>query len=254
MAAMSKMRWARACFPILIGCAMPAVAATSAHRTSASATFARRAITVEEIHGTARPKTLTAPDTRTRAIARFSTWKFKGHDSLLSVFVGGDDHVFPGGPDGELLWAPDSDALAVTADDAPDAADTAAGPDPSAGADQQTHFEASILVRPDHGRHWRRFDLTTNIAALFAPKMRCDDADARPDVAVIGFTSGARAVVVAQVPRSVGCADPGSFAGFIVDTATGAPLMDLSAATLRTRYRAMLGRRLMPRRHHRRHR
>ena len=42
--------------------------------------------------------TVAAPDGRTRAIARFTNWKRRPTDDHLTVFVGGDDHHFPGGP------------------------------------------------------------------------------------------------------------------------------------------------------------
>src|ERR1700712_2518366 len=73
--------------------------------------FARHAVRIADIHGSSRPMTVTAPDDRTRAIARFSAAKSADDDGGLTVFLGGDDHDLAGGPRAELLWAPDSRAL-----------------------------------------------------------------------------------------------------------------------------------------------
>jgi hypothetical protein len=188
-----------------------------------AARFARHGLGVADIYGGIRPKTLVAPDGRTRAVARFTDWSADGKDRF-TVFLGGEDHDFPAGPNAELLWAPDSHAIAVTAD---------AG---SAGGS-----EVSVMVRGIKGRrwHWRRIDLADRIADLFAPKMDC--AGVTPDVGAIGWTSGQRLIVVARVPRHAHCAARGMFAGYIVDVPGGEPLMDLDARTLRRHYGRMLG-------------
>lgn len=187
--------------------------------------FGKQAVSVADIHGSPRPMTVTAPNGRTRAIARFSD--FTGTDSddgHLSVFIGGDDHDFSGGPNGELLWAPDSTAIAVTSD--------------NGAIDGQ--YETSIMVKPEKGRHWRETDITDRIAKLFKPHMDCEE-DEDPNVGAIGFTSGQRLIVAAQVPRRSSCVDRGSFAAYIVDVDSGEVLMELSQKQVEARYRRMLG-------------
>jgi hypothetical protein len=203
-----------------------------------AALFARHATTLADIYGSSRPMTVTAPDDRTRAIARFTNWRHRPADDHLTVFLGGDDHHFAGGPKAELLWAPDSRALAVTADD---------GATPSA-------FDLSILVRRKKGRHWRQIDLTRRVARLFAPEMRCPDADETPNVGAVGWTSGQRLIVAAEVPPHIGCANGGHVEAYVVDVPTGEVLMRLEPRTLRRRYRAMLGTVFAGEGRHRRHR
>ncbi len=188
--------------------------------------FSRHAIGVADVYGGPRPMTVSAPDGHTRAIARFSDWA-PDDDSKdrLSVFIGGDDHDFPGGAKTELLWAPDSRALAVTAN----------------SADADGGFETSILVRKPKGRHWREIDLTDTITALFASRMRCDDDAEIPDIGAVGWTSGQRLIVAAQVPADAGCANVGAFMAYIVDVPSGDVLMQVTPAALRQRYRHMLG-------------
>jgi hypothetical protein len=187
--------------------------------------FARQATSVADIHGEPRPMTVTAPNGRTRAIARFSDYTASDSvDGHLSVFLGGDDHDFPGGPNGELLWAPDSNAIAVTAD--------------NGGTDGQ--FGTSIMVRPDKGRHWREIDITDRVARLFKPRMDCEE-DEDPNVGAIGWTSGQRLIVAAQVPRRSSCVARGSFAAYIVDAGSGDVLMELSQKVIQQRYARMLG-------------
>jgi hypothetical protein len=205
-----------------------------------AALFARHATTLTDIYGSSRPMTVTAPDDRTRAIARFTNWRNRPTDDHLTVFLGGDDHHFAGGPKAELLWAPDSRAIAVTADD---------GATPSG-------FALSILVRKAKGRHWRQIGLTERVTRLFAPEMRCADEDEVPNVGAVGWTSGQRLIVAAQVPPHVGCADGGHVAAYVVDVPSGEVLMRLDPRTLHRRYRAMLGTALAGggRHRHRRHR
>jgi hypothetical protein len=187
--------------------------------------FARQATGVADIAGSPRPKTVTAPNGRSRAVARFSDWSTDDSDDHLTVFLGGDDHRFPAGPNAELLWSPDSAALAVTADEG-----GAAG-----------SYALTILVKKEKGRHWREVEVTEKVVRLFTPHMRCDD-DETPNVAALGWISGQRLLVMAQVPPHSSCRNMGRYAGYIVDTVTGEPLMDVSSKLLRTRYRAMLGR------------
>jgi len=187
--------------------------------------FARHAVRIADIHGSSRPMTVTAPDDRTRAIARFSAAKSADDDGGLTVFLGGDDHDFAGGPRAELLWAPDSRALAVTADDVGDATG---------------RFDLSILVRRKKGRHWRQIDLSDRVARLFAPEMRCDDRQT-PNVGAVGWTSGQRLIVAAQVPPHSRCANMGHVAAYVVDVKSGDVLMELDPQTLHRRYRRMLG-------------
>lgn len=187
--------------------------------------FAKHAVGVSDIYGSPRPMTVTAPDGRTRAIARFSDWTpDDDSDDHLSVFIGGDDHDFAGGPKAELLWAPDSRALAVTAN--------------KGGATGS--FETTILVRKPKGRHWREISLTRKVRKLFKPHMQCDD-DEKANVGAVGWTSGQRLIVAAQVPTHSSCADRGSTAAYIVDVQTGDVLMDVDARTLQRRYGQMLG-------------
>jgi hypothetical protein len=187
--------------------------------------FGKQATSVADIHGSPRPMTVTAPNGRTRAIARFSDFTAAdSDDGHLSVFLGGDDHDFPGGANGELLWAPDSNAIAVTAD--------------NGGIDGQ--YETTIMIRPDKGRHWRETDITDKIAKLFKPRMDCEE-DEDPNVGAIGWTSGQRLIVAAQVPRRSSCVDRGSFAAYVVDVDSGDVLMELDQRAIRQRYTKMLG-------------
>lgn len=201
-----------------------------------AAPFARHATTLADIYGTPRPKTVSAPDGRTRAIARFSDWNARESHGHLTVFLGGDDHRFPGGPHAELLWAPDSRAIAVTAHDG-----TGEGGAKGGAA-------LSILVRKAKGHHWRQIGLTKRVAALFAPQMRCADADeggdsldVSPDVGAVGWTSGQRLIVAAHVPLRSRCRNRGQIAAYIVDVPSGDVLMRIDPRTLHRRHRAMLG-------------
>ena len=186
--------------------------------------FARHAVGVADVHGSSRPMTVTAPDDRTRAIARFTGGKTADDDGHLTVFLGGDDHHFAGGPNAELLWAPDSRAIAVTADDG--------------GATGS--FELSILVRKAKGRHWRQVALSKRVATLFAPEMRCDDEEV-PNVGAVGWTSAQRLIVAAQVPPHSRCRAIGHVAAYVVDVKSGEVLMEIDPQTLHRRYRRMLG-------------
>jgi hypothetical protein len=216
-------RWARAFLLLTILGAAPIEAAP----------FARHGIKVTDIYGGIRPKTITGPDGRTRAVARFTDWRRDGKDRF-TVFLGGQDHDFPAGPNAELLWAPDSRAIAVTADDG-----GAAGT-----------YEASVLIKGVKGRRWRwrRVDFSQRIATLFKPRMHCDD-DEIPNVGAVGWTSGKRLIAVAQVPPHSSCANMGFVAGYIVDVPSGDVLMDIDLRTLRERYGRMLGSSLAPKRH-----
>ncbi len=185
--------------------------------------FARHAVKLTDIYGSPRPMTVTAPDDRTRAIARFSPAR-GSDDGGLTVFLGGDDHDFAGGPNAELLWAPDSRALAVTADD---------------GGATGT-FDLSILVRRKKGRHWRQIDLSDRVAKVFAPEMHCDERET-PNVGAVGWTSGQRLIVAAQVPPHSSCANMGHVAAYIADVKSGDVLMKVDPRTLHRHYRRMLG-------------
>jgi hypothetical protein len=213
------------------------VASLGIAQPAAAGLFAKHAIGISGVYGGPRPMTLTAPDGHTRAIARFSDWA-PDDDSKdsLSVFIGGDDHDFSGGAKTELLWAPDSRALAVTANGA------------------EGGYGTTILVRKPKGRHWREIDVTREVRKLFAPRMRCDDADEKPNVGAVGWTSGQRLIVAAQVPRHGSCANRGSFAAYVVDVPTGDVLMDIDQRTLRRHYRRMLGTALSATSSHKHHR
>lgn len=199
--------------------------ATLAAQPASAGLFGKQATSVADIHGSPRPMTVTAPNGRTRAIARFSDFTASdSDDGHLSVFLGGDDHDFPGGPNGELLWAPDSNGIAVTAD--------------NGAIDGQ--YEVSIMTRPDKGRHWRETDITDKVAKLFKPRMDCEE-DEDPNIGAIGWTSGQRLIVAAQVPRRSSCVDRGSFAAYVVDADSGDVLMEMDQRTIRQRYGRMLG-------------
>jgi hypothetical protein len=224
---MPMQRLASALLLVLLG-AMPATAAP----------FARHGVKLKQIYGSPRPMTVTAPDGRTRAVARFSDFSADDSDARLAVFVGGEDHDFPGGAHAELLWAPHSRAIAVTANDG-----GAVG-----------GYETAILVRPAKGHHWRQIDLTDKVSKLFAPWMRCD-GDEEPNVAAIGWTSGRRLIVVAEVPSHSSCANKGAFTGYVVDVPSGDVLMEIDRQTLRRHYGGMLGTALAssPKHRHSRH-
>lgn len=196
-----------------------------AAQPAAAGLFGKQATSVADIHGSPRPMTVTAPNGRSRAIARFSDFTASDSDNgHLSVFLGGDDHDFPGGPNGELLWAPDSDAIAVTAD--------------NGAIDGQ--YETHIMTRPEKGRHWHETDITEKVSKLFKPRMECEE-DEDPNIGAIGWTSGQRLIVAAQVPRRSSCIDRGSFAAYIVDVDSGDVLMEMDQRTVERRYRRMLG-------------
>jgi hypothetical protein len=201
------------------------VASLAIGHPAAAGLFAKHAISVSGVYGGPRPMTVTAPDGHTRAIARFSDWA-PGEESKdsLSVFIGGDDHDFPGGPNAELLWSPDSRALAVTAD----------------GGGAIGSFETTLLVRKPKGRHWREISLTRAVTRLFQPRMRCDGEE-QPNIGAVGWTSEKRLIVAAQVPPDSSCSNMGMTAAYIVDVQTGDVLMDIDQRALQQRYRRMLG-------------
>jgi hypothetical protein len=204
---------------------------------ASAARFARHGVKLAQIYGSPRPMTITAPDGHTRAVARFSDFSADDSDAHLAVFVGGEDHDFPGGPNAELLWAPHSRAIAVTAN--------------RGGA--VGGYEAVVLVRPPKGHHWWQIDLADKVSKLFAPRMRCDKEEA-PNVAAIGWTSGRRLIVIAQVPLHSSCENRGAFTGYVVDVPSGDVLMEIDRQTLRQRYGRMLGTALSAsRKHYRRH-
>jgi hypothetical protein len=202
-----------------------------------AAPFARHGVKLKPIYGSPRPMTVTAPDGRTRAVARYSDFSADDSDARLAVFIGGEDHGFPGGPNAELLWAPHSRAIAVTANDG------------GAGGG----YETAVLVRPAKGHHWRQIDLTDRVSKLFASQMRCD-GDEEPNIAAIGWTSGRRLIVVAQVPLHSSCSNMGSFTGYVVDVPSGDVLMEIDRASLRRHYARMLGSALAPSKHRHRQR
>jgi hypothetical protein len=215
---MPMLRRANAFLLLTILCAVPMGAGARA------GLFARHAVKIADIHGSSRPMTVTAPDDRTRAIARFSDGRTADDEGHLSVFLGGDDHDFAGGPKAELLWSPDSRALAVTADEG--------------GATGR--FALSILVRKAKGRHWRQIDLGDRVTAVFAPEMRCDRRET-PNIGAVGWTSGQRLIVAAQVPAHANCRNAQHVVAYIVDAKSGNVLMKVDPHTLHGRYRRMLG-------------
>ena len=107
-----------------------------------------------DIVGSSRPMTVSAPDDSTRAVARFTEGK---EDGTLTVYLGvRGGFEFPGGPGAELLWAPDSRALAVTY------------------ADSDERMRTAFLVhRKTHG--WRRVNLADAVAKVYRVPEGCDE-------------------------------------------------------------------------------
>jgi hypothetical protein len=188
--------------------------------------FSRPATSVAEIHDTARPMSVAAPDDSMRAVARFMNGK-------LTVFTGVKGFDFAGGPDAELLWAPDSNALAVTSNDADGARDDGG------------RFLATILVRQT-ARKWKRIDLTRRIARLLPGPRGCDDAGP-PDVAALGWTSGQRLIVAAARRPEQACGARRVVTAFVVDVPSGDILMSLDERTVKRRYGHLLGKALRER-------
>ncbi len=180
--------------------------------------FSKQATSVAEVHGTARPMSVASPDDGLRAVARYMNGK-------LTVFAGIHGFDFAGGADAELLWAPDSNALAVT----------------SNSEEGDGHFLATVLVRKTP-RKWQRIDLTRRIARLLPAPRGCADP-AKPDVAAIGWTSERRLIVAATRPPAKCDRHPG-FTAFIVDVPSGDVLMSIDQRDARRRYRRMFGKAL----------
>jgi hypothetical protein len=186
--------------------------------------FSRPATSVAEIHDTARPMSVAAPDDGLRAVARFMNGK-------LTVFAGVKGFDFAGGADAELLWAPDANALAVTSNDA--------------GSEGGGRFLATILVR-QAPRKWKRIDLAGRIARLLPPPHDCDAAGS-PDVVALGWTSGRRVIVAAARRPDQACGARRVLAGFIVDVPSGDILMSIDERTLKRRYHRLMGKALRER-------
>ncbi len=186
--------------------------------------FSKPATSVAEIHDTARPMSVAAPDDSMRAVAHYM-------DDKLTVFVGVRGFDFAGGADAELLWSPASDALAVTSNDAG-----------GVGGDR---FLATVLVRQST-RKWTRIDLTRRIAKLLpAPRGGCHAGP--PDVAALGWTSGRRLIVTATRGANRRCGARKTFTAFVVDVPSGDILMAMDERTARRRYRHLLGKALTER-------
>lgn len=197
---------------------------------AAAGVFSKKSTVLTDIVGSSRPMTVSAPDDRTRAVARFT--EGKGNDTL-TVYLGvrgGFD--FPGGPGAELLWAPDSRTLAVTYAD-----------------DDERMRTAFLARRKAHG--WRRVNLAEAVAKVYRVPEGCDE-DVAPDVVALGWTSGQRLIVAATMPEKADCPVKGRFTAYFVDVPSGEVLMEVDQRIAERRYRAMLGKKLAPVRHHRR--
>jgi hypothetical protein len=186
--------------------------------------FSKPATSVAEIHGTARPMSVAAPDDGLRAVARYMNGK-------LTVFTGIRGFDFAGGADAELLWSPESDALAVTSN-----AEDKQGDD---------HFLATILVRQT-ARKWKRIDLTRRIARLLPAPRDCATAGP-PDVAALGWTSGQRLIVAAARRPDQACGARRELTAFVVDVPSGEILMAMDERAVKRRYRALMGKALRER-------
>lgn len=197
---------------------------------AAAGVFSKKATALTDIVGSSRPMTVSAPDDRTRAVARFT--EDKEEDNLI-VYLGtrGGFH-FPGGPGAELLWAPDSRALAVTYED------------------DEERLRTAILVRRKP-RGWRRVNLAEAVAKVYRAPAGCA-GDIAPDLVSLGWTSGKRLIVAATMPEKADCPAKRRFTAYFVDVPSGKVLMEIDQRTAERRYRAMLGRKLAPVRHHRR--
>jgi hypothetical protein len=205
--------WIKAVALLLAAGALPAQAGV----------FSKHATTVADIHGSLRPMTVTAPDGRTRAVARFTEGRTKEDDGKFTVFLGINGFDFAGGAHAELLWSPDSRALAVMAND----------------GDTQGAYLTSILVRkPTHG--WRRVNLTEKVVALYGHVPSCADVD-EPNVVPLGWTSGRRLIVGVTLPAKPGCTAGGLQRAYVVDVPKGRVLMAIDPRTAKRRYRRMMG-------------
>ncbi|WP_019834272.1 hypothetical protein [Sphingomonas sp. PR090111-T3T-6A] len=211
-------RLANAALLLAFLCAAPAAAGV----------FAKKATVLTDIVGSSRPMTISAPDDRTRAVARFT--EDKEEDTLIVYLGTRGGFRFPGGPDAELLWAPDSRALAVTYED-----------------DEERMRTALLVRRKPHG--WRRLNLAEAVAKVYRAPAGCAE-DMTPDVVTLGWTSGQRLIVAATMPEKADCPVKGRFTAYFVDVPTGKVLMEVDQRTAERRYRAMLGKRLAPARHH----
>lgn len=209
---MTMLRPALAIFPLAAILAAPVSAGL----------YAKAATSVAEIHDTARPMSVAAPDDSMRAVARYMNDK-------LTVFVGVTGFDFDGGADAELLWAPDSRSLAVTSHDGEGAG----------------RFLATVLVR-ETARKWKRIDLARAIGRLSPPPGRCPDAGP-PDVAALGWTSGQRLLVAAVRPPDRTCGARRTFAAYVVDVPSGDILMAIDQKTARRRYHRLFGKALTQR-------
>jgi hypothetical protein len=211
---MTMRRAASALFLLATLCAAPARAGL----------FSRAATSVAEIHDTARPMSVAAPDDGLRAVARYMNGK-------LTVFAGIRGFDFAGGADAELLWSPDSDALAVTSNDE--------------DGDDGERFLATVLVRQSP-RKWKRIDLTRRIARLTPAPRGCDEAGP-PDVAALGWTSGRRLIVAAGRRPDQACGAKRALTAYVVDVPSGAILMSIDERTMKRRYRRLMGKALTQR-------
>lgn len=187
--------------------------------------FSKQATSVAEVYGTARPMSVAAPDDGLRAVAHYMNGK-------LTVFAGVRGYDFAGGPDAEILWSPDSRALAVTSND-------------DDGKGGGGRFLATVLVR-QKVRRWKRIDLARPIARLLPPLRDCDDA-APPDVVALGWTSARRLIVAAVRRPDQSCGARRAFTAFVVDVPSGDILMAIDERTAKRRYRALMGKALTER-------
>jgi hypothetical protein len=201
-------------------CAMPAAAGV----------YAKKATVLTDIVDSSRPMTVSAPDDRTRAVARFTEGK---EADTLTIYLGvRGGFEFPGGPGAELLWSPDSRTLALTYEDGNERLRT-----------------AFLVRRKAHG--WRRVNLAEAVAKVYRVPAGCD-ADVAPDVVTLGWTSGQRLLVAATMPEKADCPVKGQFTAYFVDVPSGEVLMEVDQRTVERRHRAMLGKELAPVRHHHR--
>lgn len=123
----------------------------------------------------------------------------------------------------ELLWSPDSSALAVTASD---------------GGEEGTWLASVFRVTSASAEV---ADPTRAAVEDFLPRFKCADPEI-PHVGAAAWIGGSsRLLLVARAPDRRGCSDRGLVVGYEVEFPSGRILQVLDAAQLLARHRARLG-------------
>jgi len=159
--------------------------------------YAAHATLIGDAYFNSKPISVRSPDGQSTATA--IGVKQERFEILLSGRLGRGRFKVAAGPNQELLWSPDSNALFVTADDGG-----------MVGAYELT------VIGMDHHKLVRR-DLTLPLANAFGHPVRCYD-NTIPNVAGVKWMGGSHRLLAAvEIPGDTNCDSMGTFKTFEID-------------------------------------